>query len=779
MPKFKDSIILPDGYEITAEADLGTGGGGGATEFSGCRVGRNTAQSMTPNTDTPVDWTSSDYDTDGFADIGGTNPERLTIPSGMSGYYLIVGTLYILDGIRGIQINGSTVADSGRTTSVSDAYGGVSTVEFLNEGDYVTLYGKNSSGSMGSSDDRYAHLTLTRIAGSQYEGFSGARATRESSQSIPTGADTGIEWDTSKFDTNTFLEIGGANPERITIPADGKYLVTASVEFSTNGTGFRQLEIKVNGTTRIAEANDAASSSFSTSLGATTVAEFSTSDYIEVIVTQNSGGNLNVGFDEKTFISIHKLNGSPPSTIVSLSDVNITGQTDGQVLTYDDATSKWINADPTGGSGGATEFSGAHIARSTAQSLTAGQYDPISWDTVDYDTDLYWDAGNPTRLTVPADGKYFVHFNVFTVVAATLTIRLNGGSYLAYKGAPPDHGGDERTEMTEVLDLSAGDYIELYIRRASTGNVGSDESYLHASIYKLSGSTYEGFNGVRTTKSSNQTITAVTHTAITFDGEDYDTNSYHDNATNNSRLTAPSDGYYHISGVLDEVSNASTAARYAYIWKGDVATTALAYDSWESVNGGATRRSISTTAFLSEGEYVTLGVYFGSNGGDIGAASTFDMFKVNGSPPSTIVSLSDVNISGATDGDILRYNGTSGKWENFSDDWHVVGDPGEPAFENSWSNFGANRDGRFRKLPDGTVVLSGLVGGGTAQTTIFTLPAGYRIKGSTDSSTAYYFPATSNHAFGSVQVNTDGTVVLFTGSTSWVDLSGVRFIAEQ
>ena len=34
-----------------------------------------------------------------------------------------------------------------------------------------------------------------------------------------------------------------------------------------------------------------------------------------------------------------------------LSDVSITGASDGQVLTYDAGTSQWINADPTGGGG--------------------------------------------------------------------------------------------------------------------------------------------------------------------------------------------------------------------------------------------------------------------------------------------------------------------------------------------------------------------------------------------------------------------------------------------
>ncbi len=67
------------------------------------------------------------------------------------------------------------------------------------------------------------------------------------------------------------------------------------------------------------------------------------------------------------------------------------------------------------------------------------------------------------------------------------------------------------------------------------------------------------------------------------------------------------------------------------------------------------------------------------------------------------------------------------------EDWHIVGDPGEPAFESSWDTFdlaGVFPPARFYKDPHGTVVVDGLVSGGTpditAATGVFTLPVGYR-----------------------------------------------------
>ena len=63
------------------------------------------------------------------------------------------------------------------------------------------------------------------------------------------------------------------------------------------------------------------------------------------------------------------------------------------------------------------------------------------------------------------------------------------------------------------------------------------------------------------------------------------------------------------------------------------------------------------------------------------------------------------------------------------EDWHYVGEAGEPAFENGWTN----RDPgelftklAFRIREAGCVDIQGWVKGGTPGMVIFTLPAGYR-----------------------------------------------------
>lgn len=62
------------------------------------------------------------------------------------------------------------------------------------------------------------------------------------------------------------------------------------------------------------------------------------------------------------------------------------------------------------------------------------------------------------------------------------------------------------------------------------------------------GLAYSGACVYRST--STQAISSATDTAIAFNGEVWDTDSYHDNVTNNSRLTLPVTGRYNICGTI-------------------------------------------------------------------------------------------------------------------------------------------------------------------------------------------------------------------------------------
>ena len=88
--------------------------------------------------------------------------------------------------------------------------------------------------------------------------------------------------------------------------------------------------------------------------------------------------------------------------------------------------------------------------------------------------------------------------------------------------------------------------------------------------------------------------------------------------------------------------------------------------------------------------------------------------------------------------------------------WHYVGDPGEPAFENSWANAGgADAPVSYIKTMNGWVHIRGAFIGGAQNTVVFTLPVGYR--------PAYQqemvIPTTAATNYATCVVGTNGSVL--------------------
>jgi hypothetical protein len=131
--------------------------------------------------------------------------------------------------------------------------------------------------------------------------------------------------------------------------------------------------------------------------------------------------------------------------------------------------------------------------------------------------------------------------------------------------------------------------------------------------------------------SANQTISNATYTAFPFDGEDFDTDGYHDNATNNSRITIPAGkgGKYIVSGRVTWQSNATDQRRIQIRLNGS-ATAVDLFTTGTSVAGEPF--TMQTTRYLSlvATDYIEMFIYQASGGnltayGDagLGVAGTF------------------------------------------------------------------------------------------------------------------------------------------------------------
>lgn len=115
------------------------------------------------------------------------------------------------------------------------------------------------------------------------------------------------------------------------------------------------------------------------------------------------------------------------------------------------------------------------------------------------------------------------------------------------------------------------------------------------------------FSGCRAYKSSGQSLT-TSFSAITFDTEDFDTDTYHDNVTNNTRFTAPSTGYYSISGMVATDGNAITRIQFRLNGSTVIHSVGVGNVGASSQNGMSSTIIYSLTA----GDYVEMLGAFGS-----------------------------------------------------------------------------------------------------------------------------------------------------------------------
>lgn len=91
--------------------------------------------------------------------------------------------------------------------------------------------------------------------------------------------------------------------------------------------------------------------------------------------------------------------------------VDVSGATDGQVLTWDATAAQWEAADA---SGAAAAFAGCMLGLSTdhalASSATASN---VPWDTEDFDTDAFHDTvTNNDRIVIPSGGAGYYVFSL-------------------------------------------------------------------------------------------------------------------------------------------------------------------------------------------------------------------------------------------------------------------------------------------------------------------------------------------------------------------------------
>lgn len=137
------------------------------------------------------------------------------------------------------------------------------------------------------------------------------------------------------------------------------------------------------------------------------------------------------------------------------------------------------------------------------------------------------------------------------------------------------------------------------------------------------------FNGAMATISGTVAGTGA-YVSVPWNTESFDTNTYHDNVTNNTRLTAPSNGKYIITAFIDwgNLGSAHTAATKILL---NGATIIGGSNIYGDANGARAFATTTTLQNLIAGDYVECQIVVDGSGGSIQTTSYFAITRIVGS----------------------------------------------------------------------------------------------------------------------------------------------------
>jgi hypothetical protein len=247
----------------------------------------------------------------------------------------------------------------------------------------------------------------------------GAAITRATDQAIPGATFTSLAFTAVERDDAGYSNLG-TNNDRFTVTKSGWYAIAFFVHWDTASWN-RGLWITKNGSAA-ANTNVLAGEYDDARAGArqtvSTVAYLAAGDYVRFEVFTDGASSI-LGTASPARASIHRL-----GTNVDL------GKAGGASVKFD------------------------------ANKTVGAAYAAWVWDSAEWDSDGFWNASQPDRLTIPAghDGRYLVvaGFSPTSASSTDIVIRKNGvtvavNSYGSYNWT--------QSYLPRILDLVAGDYI--------------------------------------------------------------------------------------------------------------------------------------------------------------------------------------------------------------------------------------------------------------------------------------------------------------------------------
>jgi len=372
---------------------------------------------------------------------------------------------------------------------------------------------------------------------------------------------------------------------------------------------------------------------------------------------------------------------SAPSAVSGYG--HIYPKTDNNLYYLNDAgaESQLTGLTATGNFYGTKAYLNADLNIATATATVLGDSNG-SWTEI-YDAGTWHDAStNPDRFTFPSLGYYLV----------TITQRW-GTNSSGYREFKVRHTSSGSTSDILVDRISNVGFTTPYSTASTVLYISNTADYLTASAYQTSGATVSLEGGTkedtaitisRLDSPSNissasmakarlsTATTAIAHnteTAIGYNAEVLDTNTYHDNSTNNHRFTVPTTGYYLVKAkaTLAGTSGDSNYEVRLRIKDGSGVELAEEYTTQGTVSSTYVTVSASSIAYFSASDWVAAYVTHQRDsatnliGGDQELTS-FEIVRLDGATINTIDSMTDTNVTSPADASLLIYDTATAKW---------------------------------------------------------------------------------------------------------------------
>lgn len=425
--------------------------------------------------------------------------------------------------------------------------------------------------------------------------FHGWSVAATSNQSVGASTHAALLFQSEYIDSDGFHSNLTDN-ERATIPTGmgGDYVIGCGVVTSSSSSGangIHYIHIGKNGTST---SNRLSTASYTPVSGSTSITGFTNSI---TLATLSDGDYVECSLDNVG-------NGT-----VTVAD----GTNSGQTMFWGfriEATGHFVKVGKT-----ATQSIADGTPPDTGMTL-------MTWNQEAYDTDAYHDnSTNNERITIPSgrNGLYLTgcdvqitqpNSNVSTSRATVIEKNGSGsGGRIAGNELPAASNnaspGDYGVGAYSLVQLGVGDYLECKAMQNSGSSANSVATSNNEAPTAFWAVQINSGNGAKVGKTANQTTAAAVE-ALTFNQEFVDTNSYHDNATNNQRLTIGTGlGAFYIFGCDAYSSTAPTpVVPFGIFMNTKSSTTLLSETTWGQAAQPGTQGQAIGIAFLDDADYI-------------------------------------------------------------------------------------------------------------------------------------------------------------------------------